>query len=368
MDNQRLHVGLIYGGPSPEHDVSIASARNVFGAFDTDQYRVTPIWIDLEGRWHVEDTTAAVFHNPNVAPTSSGGRPLLSPADDDIKILSGQWNPENGMAQLKSLSLDVAFPMLHGKNGEDGRIQGLFQTLDLPYVGASVLSSAACMDKEVTKRLLRDSGHPIVPFRTLRTSDHFSFENATDHLGKTLFIKPASSGSSIGTSKVENEEEYAQAVAKAFSYDSKVLVETAIAGREIECSVIGNEEPRTAVPGEIVLTSDFYTYEAKYTDPNAAHMEVPADISNSVSNRVRSLAGDAYSTLGCEGMARVDFFLTPEQDLLINEINTIPGFTERSMFPVMWENTGLPLDDLINTLIQLALDRHQQDAHSKTTI
>jgi D-alanine-D-alanine ligase len=364
----KTKVGLLYGGVSPEHDVSIDSAQNVFRAIDSEKYRIIPIRISSEGRWYIEDPETTMLHNSNPVSPSPEKNALLSPMDNEAKILSGQWNFEDGVSRLEPLSLDVAFPMLHGNNGEDGRIQGLFQILGLPYVGANVLSSAACMDKEATKRLLRDAGHSIVPFRVLRENERLSFEEARSSLGTTLFVKPANSGSSVGTSKVEHKEEYDQAVTKALNYDSKVLVETAVTGREIECSVIGNEEPQTAVPGEIVVTSEFYTYSAKYTDPDAAHMEVPADLPNAVSNRVRTLATDAYSILGCEGMARVDFFLTPEDDLLINEVNTIPGFTERSMFPVMWEHTGLPLGDLVDTLIQLALDRYERNSHSKTTL
>ncbi len=361
------HVGLIYGGRSSEHEVSVASARNVFAALDPERYQVTPIRIDREGRWHVEDPAAAALHRPGAAPDASAAHVLLSPAHDGAELLTGRWNCEDGAARLEPLALDVAFPMLHGQNGEDGRVQGLLQTLGIPYVGAGVLGSAACMDKEVTKRLLRDAGLPIVPFRVLRLGERLPFEDAAGALGTTLFVKPANSGSSVGTSKVEREEAYDRAVAEAFSYDHKVLVETAVAAREIECAVIGNEDPRAAIPGEIVATAAFYTYDAKYTDAGAARMEVPADLPAAVSGRVRALAVDAYRLLGCEGMARVDFFLTPEHDLFINEINTIPGFTERSLFPVMWEHTGLPIGDLVDTLIRLALDRHERDARLKTT-
>ncbi len=365
MKKENVHVGLVYGGLSSEHEVSIASARNVFAALAPERHRVTLIRIDREGHWHIEDPATAALHHPDAAPDASCT--LLSPADDGAEILKGRWNREDGAARLEPLALDVAFPLLHGQNGEDGRVQGLLQTLGIPYVGADVLSSAACMDKEITKRLLRDAGLSIVPFRVLRFGERFPFGDAVDALGTTLFIKPANSGSSVGTSKVEHEEAYHRAVAEAFNYDNKVLIETAVTGREIECAVIGNEEPRTAVPGEIVSTASFYTYDAKYTDADAAHMKVPADLPDAVSDRVRTLAADAYRVLGCEGMARVDFFMTPEHDLFLNEVNTIPGFTERSMFPVMWEHTGLSLGDLVDMLIQLALDRHERDARLKTT-
>ena len=361
------HVSLIYGGLSPEHAVSCASARNVFAALAPERYRVTLIRIDRTGRWHVEDAATAALHHSDAAPEAPEARALFSPADEGAEVLTGRWSRADGTARLKPLALDVAFPMLHGQNGEDGRIQGLLQTLGIPYVGADVLGSAACMDKEITKRLLRDAGLSIVPFRVLRFGERLSFEEAIDALGTTLFVKPANSGSSVGTSKVESRDEYKRAVAEAFDYDNKVLIETAVTGREIECAVIGNEEPQTALPGEIISAAAFYTYDAKYEDAGAARLEVPADLPAVVSDRVRALATDAYRLLGCEGMARVDFFVTPEHDLFINEVNTIPGFTERSLFPVMWKHTGMPTSALVDALIQLALDRHARDARLKTT-
>lgn len=370
----KTHVGLLYGGRSAEHEVSVASAHNVFEALDAERYRVTPIRIDRAGRWHVEDAETAVLHAPDDLPDaaedSSADRALLSPADEDAEILTGQWNRADGAARLSPLALDVAFPMLHGQNGEDGRVQGLLHTLGLPYVGADVLGSAACMDKEATKRLLRDAGLPIVPFRVCRHGGaRPSFAEATGALGATLFVKPANSGSSVGVSKVEGDAAaYDRALDEAFHYDNKVLVETAVEGREIECAVIGNEEPRAAGPGEIVSTATFYTYEDKYSDTeDSARMEVPADLPDDVAERARTLATGAYRTLGCEGMARVDFLMSPEQDLFVNEINTIPGFTERSMFPVMWAHAGLPTPALLDELIRLALARHERDARFKTT-
>ena len=352
------HVGLLYGGLSSEHEVAIRSARNVLSAFDPNRYRVTPIYIDRQGRWHVEDPEASVL---NGAATATGHALRFSTADDEASLYVRRdegWEP---------LALDVVFPMLHGQNGEDGRVQGLLQTLGLPFVGPGVLGSAVCMDKEVTKRLLRDSGLPVVPFRIARHGERLAYDDVADALGATLFVKPANSGSSVGTSKAENAKSFDRALDEAFNYDNKVLVEEAIFGREIECAVIGNEEPRASVPGEIVSTADFYTYDAKYEDPEASRMQVPADLPDIIAEQIRSLATDAYRILGCEGMARVDFFVTREFDLYINEINTIPGFTDRSMFPVMWDHTGLPIGGLVDTLIDLALERHARDARLKTT-
>ena len=360
---ERVHVGLLYGGLSAEHDVSIVSARNVYAAIDPARYRVTLIRIDRAGRWRVERPEAL---RGGAAPDDAGDEVLFSPADDGAEVLIRR-DAGDGAARLEPLALDVAFPMLHGQNGEDGRVQGFLTTIGIPYVGPDVLGSAVCMDKEVTKRLLRDSGLPIVPFRIVRRGEQPRYEDVAEALGSTLFVKPANSGSSVGTSKADDAGGFAQALALAFAYDHKVLVETAIAGREVECAVLGNEEPRASVPGEIVMTAPFYTYEAKYLDADASRMEVPADLPAAVAERVRALAVEACRVLGCEGMARVDFFVTPDGDVFINEVNTIPGFTERSMYPVMWAETGLPYGALVDALIQLALDRHARNARLKTT-
>ncbi|HYE95358.1 MAG TPA: D-alanine--D-alanine ligase family protein [Rubricoccaceae bacterium] len=358
---ENVHVGLIYGGLSPEHEVSINSARNVFAALDPARYRVTPIWIDREGRWHIDASPSRLMEGNDDA--AEDRTALFSPADAESPILGRS----DGATALEPLALDVAFPMLHGKNGEDGRVQGLLETLGIPYVGPGVLSSAACMDKEITKRVLRDAGLPVVPFRLFRRGDRPTFEDVASALGRTLFVKPANTGSSVGISKVADAAAFNAALADAFAYDHKVLVEAAVTGREIECAVIGNEEPRASIPGEIVCTAEFYTYDAKYLDADAARMEVPADLPDDVAERVRALAADAYLAMGCEGMTRVDFFVTADGAVLVNELNTIPGFTERSMFPVMWAHTGMPIGELVDTLIALALDRHARDARLKTT-
>ena len=358
MDN--VHVGLIYGGRSSEHEVSVTSARNVFAALDPARYDVTPIWIAPDGRWYSGEAAEAALRDGDTSPTASDAPMRFAPAEDGAAM-------SVGADTLRPLGLDVAFPMLHGQNGEDGRIQGLFETLGLPYVGAGVLASASGMDKEVTKRLLRDAGLPIVPFVIARWGAHPDYPEVTGALGKTLFIKPANSGSSVGTSKAEDEAQYHAALDEAFRFDHKVIIETAITGREIECAVIGNEEPKTAVLGEIVSTAQFYTYEAKYQNEDEARMQVPADLPETVSDRLRGLAVDVYRVLSCEGMARVDFFVTPAYEVFVNEVNTIPGFTSRSMFPVMWEHAGLPIGALLDTLIQLALDRHARDARLQTS-
>ena len=358
-----LHVGLIYGGQSSEHEISIRSARNVFSALDADRYRVTLIQIDRDGRWHIDASPDTLFATASAEESAPA---LFAPMDPNGPIWSAEPDAPS-FSRLAALGLDVAFPMLHGTNGEDGRVQGFLDTLGLAFVGCDVLASAACMDKDVTKRLLEHAGLPVTPYRTIRPHDPVHFDALADTLGTPLFVKPANSGSSVGVTKVEHAHQLDAALELAFAYDRKVLIETGITGREIECAVLGNESPRASVPGEIVSTAQFYTYDAKYEDPDASHMEVPADLPAEVSEQVRQLALAAYVTLGCEGMARVDVFVTPEHEVLINEINTIPGFTSRSMYPVMWEHEGIALAALVDRLIELAMERHQRDAHLLTT-
>lgn len=350
-----LHVGLLYGGLSSEHEISIRSARNVSRAL-SERHRVTPIYIDREGQWHVETDGSA-----RLGERAGTARPLLAaPMQADCTVVAGGDS-------LDALDLDVVFPILHGQNGEDGTIQGFLQTLGLPFVGPDALASAVCMDKDVAKRLLVAADLPVTPSRTLRPGSEADYEEIAAHLGSPLFVKPANSGSSVGVTKVERADQFQDALAHAFEYDRKVLVETGISGREVECAVLGNEKLEASQPGEIVSTAQFYTYDAKYEDPDASRMEVPADLPPDVSERIRQLALAAFQALGCEGMARVDVFYTDGGEVLINEVNTIPGFTDKSMYPVMWEHSGLDNATLADRLVRLAVARHERDASIKTT-
>ena len=357
--DETYRVGLIYGGRSPEHEVSIQSARNVARALRDAGHTVTPIRISPDGAWRVEDGPDALL-----ADAAGGGTPLLFPAEAHGRLLR-----QSADGRLGEVEIDVAFPVLHGQNGEDGRVQGLLQTLGVPYVGPDVLGSAVCMDKDVAKRLLVAAGVPVAAFATVRRTDRdgAAFEALAERLGTPLFVKPANSGSSVGVTKVEAADAFGPALDLAFRYDRKVLVEEAVVGREIEVAVLGNEEPQASAPGEIVSTAQFYTYEAKYQDADAARMEVPADLPADVAERLRQLAVETYTTLGCEGMARVDFFLADDGRVLVNEVNTIPGFTARSMYPVMWEQAGLTNADLADTLVRLAVARHRRDAAIETS-
>ena len=266
-------------------------------------------------------------------------------------------------------SVDVVFPVLHGPYGEDGTVQGMLKLFDIPFVGGDVLGSAVGMDKDVMKRLLRDAVITIGDYRVVlrhRRADP-SYEEVRDALGLPLFVKPANLGSSVGISKVGTEAEYEAALDEAFLYDTKVVVEAFIEGREIEVAVLGNEEPIASLPGEITPHHDFYSYEAKYIDDKGAGLQIPAELTEALVSEVQALAVESFQTLYCEGMARVDFFLTPDDQFVMNEINTIPGFTRISMFPKLFEASGISYPDLIDRLVKLALARHERQQGLKTS-
>jgi D-alanine-D-alanine ligase len=263
--------------------------------------------------------------------------------------------------------IDVVFPVLHGPFGEDGTVQGLLKLANLPFVGAGVLGSAVGMDKDVMKRLLRDAEIPVGKFLVFQRGDTLSYGKIKKQLGLPLFVKPANLGSSVGISKVSKKREFRAAIDEAFRYDNKVIIEEYIDGREIECSVLGNDEPAASLPGEIVVRHDFYSYDAKYIDDQGARLEIPAKLSRSVIRKIRKIAVRAYKALCCEGMARVDFFVQANGRVLVNEINTIPGFTKISMYPKMWEASGLSYPRLIDRLIRLALERARCERRLRTS-
>ena len=320
---QKIRVAVLFGGKSAEHEVSIRSAKNVVAALDTSKYEVTEVLISKTER----------------------------------------WLPSEAFLQ----SIDVVFPVLHGPFGEDGTVQGLLKLANVPFVGPSVLGSAVGMDKDVAKRLLRDTGIPVADFLVSTTTDPVSFKQAKKKLGTPLFIKPANLGSSVGIAKVKTEAEFDTAIKNAFAYDTKVMIEEFIKGREMECAILGNEHPRASVVGEIIPHHEFYSYEAKYIDENGAGLEIPAKISKKIEKKIQDIAIKTFKTLGCEGMSRVDCFLKENGDIVVNEINTIPGFTSTSMYPKLWEASGIPPKKLVDTLIMLAIDRHKRDARLKTS-
>ncbi|MDH0290325.1 D-alanine--D-alanine ligase [Pseudomonas sp. GD04087] len=352
----KLRVGVIFGGRSAEHEVSLQSAKNIVDALDRERFEPVLIGIDKEGRWHLNDASDYLLNQENPALIA------LNRSNRELAVVPGkaeQQLVETGSRQLLD-HVDVIFPIVHGTQGEDGCLQGLLRMADIPFVGSDVLGSAICMDKDVSKRLMRDAGIAITPFITLTRANaaRTPFAEAQRKLGLPLFIKPANMGSSVGVSKVEDEATYDEAVRLALAFDDKVLVESAVKGREIECAVLGNEQPIASGCGEIVVGSGFYSYDSKYIDEGAAKVVVPADIPAEASERIRQLAVDAFLALECSGLARVDVFLTDRGEVLVNELNSLPGFTRISMYPKLWQAAGMTYSELVSRLIDLAIERH----------
>ena len=325
---KKTRVGVVFGGRSGEHEVSLRSAKSIINAINRDKYEVVPITISDEGRWD---------------PFTLSANPLAERA------------------------VDVVFPILHGTYGEDGTVQGLFELASIPYVGAGVLGSAVGMDKDVMKRLLRDAGLPIVDYWATNKREIDSFLRAhINDLPYPVFVKPANLGSSVGITKVHAAEELPAALATAAEYDRKVVVERGVDAREIELSVLGNDEPIVSVPGEIVPAREFYDYNAKYVADDS-RLLIPAPLSEIQKNDAQRLAIAAFKVLECSGLARVDLFLDRGTGkFYVNEINTLPGFTSISMYPKLWEASGISYPDLIDRLITLAIERHAEKAKLRT--
>jgi len=354
MTNQ-LRVGLLYGGRSVEHDVSVLSATSILGALDRSRYRISLLAVDPQGRWHLADP------DTDLKDAMGEREVLLSPRPGQPVLLDASGTPLGAAGEL-----DIIFPIIHGKGGEDGALQGLLDLAEVAYVGSGVLSSSLQMDKDIAKRLLQNAGLPVIPWLVFR-DDELAKENiagvaksAIRKLGDRLFVKPANSGSSIGIDLAENEAQLVRAIENAARYDSKVLIEQAVDAREVEVAVLGNESPEASVPGELRMRGRFYDYESKYED-DATELVIPARLSEEESTEIRRLAVEAYRTLDATGLARVDFMKTRDEGTLyINELNSLPGFTDASMYPKLWEATGLPYPALIDRLIELGLERHQQ--------
>ncbi|WP_411842554.1 D-alanine--D-alanine ligase [Salinicoccus sp. HZC-1] len=350
----KLTVGILYGGQSTEHEVSMRSAESVLNALDKDKYNVKLIHISKQGEW------------------------LLSHQSEEIKSLEAGAEAD-GLSvipakQLSSVdgpqSFDVILPILHGTAGEDGSVQGLLEMADIPYVGCNVRSSAVCMDKDMTKKLLKLEGIKVADWVLFRHNekDSVDYETVKEKLGLPMFVKPVNQGSSVGVSKVTDEKSFYDAVDLAFDFDTKVMVESAVEGREIEVSVLGNADPIASVPGEIVSNTDFYSYESKYIDESGAALEIPANLDEATGDSIRQTALDAFKILDCEGMARVDVFLTGKGEIIVNEINTLPGFTSISMYPKLLEASGVEYPELLDRLIELSLERHNLNGQLKTDI
>ena len=360
---RRPRVAVVFGGRSPEHAVSCITAAGVVEAIDPERYDVVPIGITRAGRWVVgaADERLAVTDGPLPEVSDSGAEVVLR-ADPTTRALL-VTPPGEPPEQL--VGVDVVFPVLHGPNGEDGTLQGLLELADVRYVGSGVLSSAAARDKHVMKVLLRAAGLPVCRWVTLHArmlDDPAAVLDVVEPLGWPVFVKPARGGSSFGISRASTPEELQAALALAAHYDPRVLVEEAVVGREVECGVlegVGGSAPDVSVLGEVVVGGghEFYDFEAKYTDADALALVIPADVPDSVADTARSMAVSAFEALACEGLARVDFFLTEGGSLLLNEVNTMPGFTPSSMFPRVWAATGLDYPALVDRLLTTALSR-----------
>lgn len=363
---KKITVGIIFGGKSAEHEVSLQSAKNVVEAIDKEKYEPVLIGVDKNGNWLLSDSSEFLLNSGDpkrIRLNQAAGHAVALVPESNGRLSSLD---ASGLREIKK-TIDVVFPILHGPFGEDGTMQGLLKLANIPFVGAGVLGSAVGMDKDVMKRLLRDASIPTAQFIVAKENDVPTYEEVVKKLGVPFFVKPANLGSSVGVSKGENAEAFNRSIREAFAYDRKVLIEEYVEGREIECSVLGNDDSIVSVPGEVIPAHEFYSYEAKYIDENGAALEIPAKLPEEIAKKVQELAVKTFNVLACEGLGRVDFFLKENGDVMVNEINTIPGFTKISMYPKLWEASGISYTELIDRLIQLALDRFAKEQKLKTS-
>ncbi len=349
---KRLKVGVVFGGRSAEHEVSIVSAQGVITAMDVDHLQAVPIGVTKQGTWLTPGQTERAL----TAIRSERLQAMEEPLGDGI------LHRTQALTALRRL--DVVFPLIHGTGGEDGTLQGFLELAGIPYVGAGVTASSLGMDKALQKAIFRQHGFPlpddiVIPAARWQTKPVEAAREAEAHIGYPCFVKPVNGGSSIGTSRARSRENMDEALDESFRYDRRVLVEKAVEGRQVEVAILGNDHPEASPVGEITFVGEFYDYHAKYQDPNT-RLHIPADIPANLAEHARELALAAYQAIDCAGLARVDFFLAREGRLVLNEVNTIPGFTPMSMYPKLWEHAGLSYRDLITRLIQLALERHEE--------
>lgn len=357
---KKITVAVLFGGKSGEHEVSLTSAASILAAIDRTKYNVIPIGITKEGQWRSDPG----FLEEKFPKILQEGSPVLLPTEPSTSAQFIQFDAATHWVG-QQIPIDVVFPVLHGPFGEDGAIQGLLEMANVPYVGAGVLGSAIAMDKDVMKRLFQQAGLPTAPFLAYKRR-HWSRQRqkveqeVARKLGYPCFVKPANLGSSIGISKVDRVQQLSQALTLAGEFDDKIIVEKALDAREIECSVLGNANLQASLPGEIIPRADFYDYQSKYLD-DSAQLVVPAPLRPEQVEKIQELALKSFQVLECQGMARVDFFLErATEDIYVNEINTIPGFTSISMYPKLWQASGMAYSELIDRLIELAMERHRQ--------
>lgn len=337
------NVLILCGGMSPEHEISIRSAKNIWSELDKKKYMVSCIGISKAGKWQLLDSLNGIEEV-----TIQGSAIWITPGKNDPFMCA---NENLG-------PIDVVIPMLHGPNGEDGAVQGLLRMLGLPFVGCDILGSAVSMDKDVCKRLLKDSGLNVAKWELFYSHESIpTYQDISARLGHTLFVKPANMGSSVGVSRVQNPSEWDEAMLDAFKYDTKVLVEEMIEGRELECAVMGNAEIKATTVGEVIgaASGEFYSYDEKYADSSSTQTKIPADVSSDQVVTLKNAAVNAYKSLNCKGLSRVDMFLKSDGFIYINEVNSMPGFTSISMYPQLWENEGMSFSHLLDKLIDLAI-------------
>jgi D-alanine-D-alanine ligase len=362
--SERIRIGIIFGGRSVEHEVSLVSAASVINALDKEKYEVVPIGIAPTGQWLSSGEALRLLKEKQSLSLQQENILVPDPRKQSLVSINNGGNAGK--------HLDVIFPVVHGKYGEDGALQGLLEMADIPYVGAGVLGSAVGMDKVVQKELLRQARIPVTPsvwfISEMGRVDRKVAAEIEKKMKYPLFVKPANSGSSVGISKVNNRSELFEAVGLAAQYDRKILVEQAVKNaREIECGLLGNDNPEATVPGEIIPSNEFYDYDAKYVDGKSAAV-IPAKLPKAVIKKIRQYAVESFKALNCAGMARADFLVNKKNfRIFLNEINTIPGFTSISMYPKLWEATGLSYAELLDRLIGLAIERHEANKKLKTT-
>lgn len=349
----KKNVCILFGGKSVEHEISIRSAVNVFENIDKETYSVSLIGINKSGKWFLMNKVDGSFLD-----------------DNELSIKIDSSNPLFTTNSGMEFSVDIIFPVLHGTDGEDGSVQGMLECLNIPYVGSEVLGSSMSMNKAVTKKILRQSNLPVAKGLELTKGDAYNLDEIIAEIGIPLIVKPSNLGSSVGVSKVSNKEELATAISLALKYDNQILIEEFITGREMECAILGNENPLATPPGEIVLKGDHevYSYDAKYEDELGTDLLIPASVESVLEKKIQDLCIKAFQALNCKDLARVDFFIKEDQEIVINEINTIPGFTSISMYPKLCELIGVNYQQLISKLLEMALARHTEKQSLMTSI
>jgi len=357
--NKKINIGLVFGGKSGEHEVSLLSAKSIYEALDKKKYNVYLIGIDKKGNWLLGNPANYLLNstNPKLIALNKSASTNIVPVNksNNFEIISLKSGKQLG-------KIDVFFPIVHGTYGEDGSLQGMFEMIGSAYVGSGVLGSALGMDKDLQKRLLKLAGLNVAKFKTIKKAERGTsiLNDVLKEFKLPVFVKPANMGSSVGISKAHNLKELTYSIKDAFKYDTKIMIEETIVGREIECSVMGNDQPIASLPGEVIPHHEFYSYTAKYIDENGAGLIIPAKLPEKIVTEIQKSAIKTFLTLECYGFARVDFFLTKENKIYVNEINTLPGFTKISMFPKLFNVVGLSYQEILDRLITLAIEKKKE--------